>query len=248
MKYLPILFLAFLISCKPSENKLTAQQVIDKAIISSGSDKVGNSEINFEFRDKKYIANRKPNGSFKLTRKYKDEKLGFISDILSNDGFRRLVNGVPYQVNDSISNILSNSVNSVHYFSVLPFGLNDKAVIKKLLPSATVKGKEYYKVQVTFSENGGGEDFEDVFIYWIGKQDFLVDYLAYSYHTNDGGKRFRAINKEVLKNGIRFVNYDNYKPLNKEISLTDIDKAFEKNELKKLSEINLENIEVQILE
>ncbi|QVY66525.1 DUF6503 family protein [Polaribacter sp. Q13] len=247
MKYLPILFLAFLISCKPSENKLTAQQVVDKAIISSGADKVGNSEINFEFRDKKYIANRKPNGSFKLTRKYKDEKLGFISDILSNDGFRRLVNGVPYQVNDSISNILSNSVNSVHYFSVLPFGLNDKAVIKKLLPSATVKGKEYYKVQVTFSENGGGEDFEDVFIYWIGKQDFLVDYLAYSYHTNDGGKRFRAINKEVLKNGIRFVNYDNYKPLNKEISLTDIDKSFEKNELKKLSEINLENIEVQIL-
>ena len=53
MKYLPILFLAFLISCKPSENKLTAQQIIDKAIISSGSDKVANSEINFELRDKK---------------------------------------------------------------------------------------------------------------------------------------------------------------------------------------------------
>ncbi|MGJ8760464.1 MAG: DUF6503 family protein [Polaribacter sp.] len=248
MKYLSILFLAFLISCKPSENKLTAQQIIDKAIISSGSDKVANSEINFEFRDKKYIANRKPNGSFKLTRKQKDDKVGFISDVLSNDKFERIVNGIPYQVNDSIANILANSVNSVHYFSVLPFGLNDKAVIKKLLPSTSIKDEEYYKVQVTFSEDGGGEDFDDVFIYWIGKQDFLVDYLAYSYHTNGGGKRFRAINKEVLKNGIRFVNYDNYKPLNDGISLIDIDKAFEKNELKKLSEINLENIEVQILE
>ncbi|WP_166384771.1 MULTISPECIES: DUF6503 family protein [unclassified Polaribacter] len=247
MKHLPILFLAFLISCKPSENKLTAQQVIDKAIISSGADKVANSEIKFIFRDKEYIANRSNNGNFELTRKQKDEKLGLITDVLSNDKFKRLVNGVPYQVNDSIANILSNSVNSVHYFSVLPFGLNDKAVVKKLLPSIILKDKEYYKVQVTFSEDGGGEDFDDVFIYWIGKQDFLVDYLAYSYHTNDGGKRFRAINKEILKNGIRFVNYDNYKPLNKEISLTDIDKAFEKNELKKLSEINLENIEVQLL-
>jgi len=247
MKYLSILFLAFLISCKPSENKLTAQQIIDKAIISSGADKVSNAEIKFNFRDKTYIANRKINGSYKLTRKYKDEKIGFISDVLSNKGFKKLVNGLPYQVNDSIANIVSNSVNSVHYFSVLPFGLNDKAVIKKLLPSTIVNGVEYYKVQVTFSEDGGGEDFDDVFIYWIRKQDFLMDYLAYSYHTNDGGKRFRAINKEVLINGIRFVSYDNYKPVNKEISLIDIDKAFEKKELKKLSEINLENIEVEIL-
>ena len=149
----------------------------------------------------------------------------------------------------SETNILkySNSVNSVHYFSVLPFGLNDKAVHKKQLKSSTVKGKEYYKIEVTFSENGGGEDFEDVFIYWIGKEDFLVDYLAYSYNTNGGGKRFRVLKEQCIKNGIRFVDYYNYKPLNENISLIDIDKAYENEELKKVSEIVLKEIKVTIL-
>ncbi|MCG1036900.1 DUF6503 family protein [Polaribacter sargassicola] len=247
MKYLSVVFFLLIISCKPTQKNYTAQEIIDKSIAASGSDKIANAELKFIFRDKEYIANRKADGSFKLTKKYKDEKVGFVSDILSNKGFKKLINGTPYQLKDSLANIASNAVNSVHYFSVLPYGLNDKAVKKKLLPSVTIKGEEYYKVEVTFSEDGGGEDFEDVFIYWIRKKDFLMDYLAYSYHTNGGGKRFRAINKEVIKNGIRFVNYDNYKPLNDSIPLIDIDKAFEENQLKKLSEINLEEIEVTIL-
>jgi hypothetical protein len=130
---------------------------------------------------------------------------------------------------------------------VLPFGLNDKAVQKKLLASSTINEKEYYKVEITFSEDGGGEDFEDVFIYWIGKDDFLIDYLAYSYHTNGGGKRFRVLKEQCVKNGIRFVDYYNYKPLEESIKLIDIDKAFENNQLKKVSEIVLKDIEVQIL-
>jgi len=247
MRYLSLLFLTLLISCKPSEKKLTAQQIIDKAIKISGSNKIANSNIKFKFRDKKYQAIRKINGEFTLIRKQKNDSLGIISDFVSNNGFKREINGKPITVSDSIANNLSNSVNSVHYFSVLPFGLNDKAVNKKLLPPATINGKKYYKIEVTFSKNGGGEDFEDVFIYWIGQQDFLLDYLAYGYHTNSGGQRFRAINKTVINNGIRFVNYDNYKPLNKKIKLIDIDKAFEKKELKKISEINLEYISVELL-
>ena len=140
------------------------------------------------------------NGNFKLIREFDS-----IIDGLTNDGFERFINLKKQTLSDADSTKYANSVNSVHYFSVLPFGLNDKAVHKKLLPSSTIKGKEYYKVEVTFSENGGGEDFEDVFIYWIGKQDFLVDYLAYSYHTNGGGKRFRVLKEAIVKNGIRFV-------------------------------------------
>jgi len=151
-------------------------------------------------------------------------------------------------VADSMAPRYSNSINSVHYFSVLPFGLNDKAVQKKLLKPTTLMGKEYYKVEVTFSKNGGGEDFEDVFIYWVGKEDFLIDYLAYSYHTNNGGKRFRVLKEQCVKNGIRFVDYHNYKPLRKTISLIDIDKAFENKQLKKVSEIILEDINVRLLD
>jgi hypothetical protein len=121
-------------------------------------------------------------------------------------------------------------------------------VYKKLLKSSTLKGKEYYKIEVTFSKDGGGEDFDDVFIYWIGKEDFLLDYLAYSYHTNGGGKRFRVLKEQCVKNGIRFVDYHNYKPLSTAISLIDIDQAFESNTLRKVSEIVLKDIEVTLVD
>ncbi|MFY9243159.1 MAG: DUF6503 family protein, partial [Polaribacter sp.] len=130
---------------------------------------------------------------------------------------------------------------------VLPYGLNDKAVRKKLLKPSTIKGKDYYKIEISFSENGGGEDFEDIFIYLIEKDNFLIDYLAYSYHTNGGGKRFRALKEQCSKKGIRFVDYQNYKPENKSIELMYLDAAFENNQLKKVSEIILNNIEVELL-
>jgi hypothetical protein len=248
MRYLYILSLLLIISCQPKETLLTAQQIIDTSIVASGANKVDNSEIRFNFRDKKYSALRKTNGFFMLSRIYQKENLGYIEDNISNQGFKRVVNAHVFNVPDSMSAKYSNSVNSVHYFSVLPYGLNDKAVHKKQLLSSTLKGKEYYKIEITFSKDGGGEDFDDVFIYWIGKDDFLIDYLAYSYHTNGGGKRFRVLKEQCSKGGIRFVDYHNYKPLKKLVPLIELDKAFENNELIKVSEIILEDIEVKILE
>ncbi|WP_397446648.1 DUF6503 family protein [Polaribacter sp. R77954] len=242
MRYFYFLLLIFIISCKPAEKKLTAQQIIDHSILTSNSNKVASSEIMFRFRDKSYKAFRK-NGKFELSRSFDS-----VVDVLNNDGFRRFINNKLIEIEDSTAFVYANAINSVHYFSVLPFGLNDKAVHKKLLTSSTIHNKEYYKVEITFSEDGGGEDFEDVFIYWIGKDDFLVDYLAYSYHTNGGGKRFRVLKEQCNVNGIRFVDYYNYKPKNNKIELVNIDKAFENNQLKKVSEIILENIKVVILD
>tara|TARA_R110001592_G_scaffold321985_4_gene600818 strand:- start:5931 stop:6686 length:756 start_codon:yes stop_codon:yes gene_type:complete len=246
MKYLFILLVSFLTSNILSQEVLTAQQIIDKTMMASGANKVANSEITFKFRDKKYSAVRK-NGEFKLARLFKNKFSDTEQDQLTNDGYAKYVNGHEFPVLKEKAKSNENAINSVHYFSVLPYGLNDSAVHKKLLPSVEIKGKEYFKIEVTFSEDGGGEDFEDVFIYWIGKKDFLIDYLAYAYHTNGGGKRFRVLKEQCVKNGIRFVDYHNYKPLNTAISLIDIDKAFENNQLEKISEIVLEDIEVEIL-
>lgn len=242
MRCFLFLFLIFAISCKPSEINLAAQEIIDKTIMYSGADKVANSEISFQFRDKTYFAYRE-NGEYKLIREFDS-----IIDGLTNDGFKRFINFKEQELSSEKVTSYSNSVNSVHYFSVLPFGLNDKAVHKKLLPSSIVNTKQYYKIEVTFSEEGGGEDFEDVFIYWIGKENFLIDYMAYSYQTNNGGKRFRVLKEQCSKNGIRFVDYHNYKPINKKVKLIDLDKYFESNQLEKVSEIILKNIEVKILE
>jgi hypothetical protein len=246
MRYVPLLLLVFLFACKPSKQQLTAQQIVDKTILFSGTNKVSNSEITFNFRDNLYAAVRE-NGAFQLFRSYRKNTL-LIEDVVKNNGYERLVNSLPVKVADSMVSRYSNSINSVHYFSVLPFGLNDAAVNKKLLKSVTLKGKEYYKIEITFSKEGGGVDFDDVFIYWIGKEDFLVDYLAYSYHTNGGGKRFRVLKEQCIKNGIRFVDYYNYKPLKSSVSLVDIDIAIEGNELIKVSEIILKDIKVVLLD
>ena len=245
MRYLIFFYLLFLISCTQVEKALSAEQIIEKAILFSGADKIGNSEVSFKFRDIKYVAIRK-NGNFQLFRTFTKGSVS-IKEVLTNNGLQRLINMKVVKVPDSMVSVYSNAINSVHYFSVLPFGLKDKAVRKKLLKATILKGKEYYKIEVTFSEDGGGEDFEDVFIYWIGKEDFLIDYLAYSYHTNGGGKRFRALNEACLKNGVRFVDYLNYKPLNSSVSLIDIDIEYESNQLKKVSEIILEDIKVKLL-
>jgi hypothetical protein len=240
-----LLIIIIISSCKSEKKLLTAQQIINKTIVFSGANKVSNSKISFKFRDKDYAAIRK-NGGFKLFKYNKKDSIS-VDEVLTNNSYKRLINTQSVKVADSMITKYSNSINSVHYFSVLPFGLNDKAVQKKLLASSTINEKEYYKVEITFSEDGGGEDFEDVFIYWIGKDDFLIDYLAYSYHTNGGGKRFRVLKEQCVKNGIRFVDYYNYKPLEESIKLIDIDKAFENNQLKKVSEIVLKDIKVEIL-
>ncbi len=115
---------------------------------------------------------------------------------------------------------------------------------KKLLKDTNLKGEEYYKVQITFAQEGGGVDYDDVFIYWVGKEDFKIDYLAYTFHVNGGGMRFREVRKEHFINGIRLVDYNNYKPQNLSIELNLLDREFENNQLIKASEINLVNIEV----
>ena len=236
---LSLLLLAFLIlSCSKTESEFTAQQIIDKSIKASGADIVSQSKIAFTFRDKGYLATRN-NGQFEFTRSFDS-----IKDVLSNTGFMRFIDGEQVVLTDSLANNYKNSVNSVHYFSVLPFGLNEAAVQKKILPSVVIKGQPYYKIEVRFSEEGGGEDFEDVFVYWVHQKSFLIHYLAYEFHTNGGGFRFREVTSEEIIAGIRFVNYANYKP-NKQITdIKIIDSLFIAGNLNKVSDIILKNIQV----
>lgn len=230
-------------SCKQMESaKNLANFTINKSIEVSSGEKIKNSTISFQFRDKKYRAKR-DNDLFVLERIFKDST-GLIRDELSNSGFKRFINDELQILPDSLSNNYASSVNSVHYFSVLPFGLTDPAVNTNYLGTITIKNKEYHKIKVTFDEIGGGNDFDDEFIYWVGKKDYKVDYLAYSFHVNGGGMRFRKAYNERYINGIRFVDYDNYKPKVNEVQLIELDRLFEMDSLELLSKIELKNIMV----
>jgi len=245
MKYLlPIIVSLFLLSCKQQKtDKISVENIIDQSITMSGGKLIASSIIDFDFRDIHYKATRN-NGVFQFERQFKDS-INLINDVLSNKGFKRFVNNQEIKVADSMIPLYSASVNSVHYFSVLPFGLNDTAVNKELLADVTIKNKKYRTIKVTFNPDGGGEDFEDVFIYWINTETLKPDYLAYSYNESDGkGIRFREAYNERNINSIRFVDYNNYKPEDAAIPLTDLPGLFENGSLKLLSKIKLENIAV----
>lgn len=239
-----LLGIIVLSSCTTAKKDLSAQEIIDRSIAASNVSLISNTSISFDFRERTYNADRH-NGVFSLERITKKGD-SITKDVLSNTGFKRYVDDQLVQVSDSMAIKYSESINSVHYFAVLPYGLNDLAVQKKLLGEINIKGKQYYKIQVTFKQEGGGIDYQDVFVYWIGKEDFKIDYLAYEFHVNGGGVRFREVIKESNVAGIRFVNHANYKSKNNTKVVSELDKEFINGDLVRLSEINLENINVYL--
>lgn len=239
-----ITMMVFLGAC---DSRTDAERIIDKSIAASGGKKYDLAKIEFDFRNIHYSIFKNKNG-FEYIRLFSDST-GMIRDLLDNSGFLRTVNGVKI---DSLSEerigAFSRSVNSVAYFAFLPFGLNDSAAIKTYLGETDLKGETYHLIKVTFLKEGGGEDFDDEFLYWIGKDDFFIDFMAYSYHTDGGGIRMREVSNVQEVNGIRFQNYLNLKPKDKNIKVEEIQALYEKGELELLSEINLENIKVEIVQ
>src|SRR5690606_31342387 len=121
-------------------------------------------------------------------------------------GFVRFINEVRIALPDSTASKYANSINSVHYFVQLPYGLNDPAVKKKMMGEAEIDDEKYYEIQITFDEEGGGKDYEDIYMYWINKRNFTIDYLAYKFFTDKGGIRFRKAYNPRTVNGLRFVD------------------------------------------
>ena len=232
-----------LISC--SSDLSDAQKIIDKSILVHGGEKYLSSTIEFDFRDRHYIAHRE-SGKFSYERVFQDPKdsTRMVHDFLFNEGFRREINNQSVAIPDSMARKYSSSVNSVLYFALLPYGLNDPSVNKKLLGTTVLDGVTYYKIEITFGPEGG-EDYEDACYFWIHKENFKVDYMAYSYEESDGRDiRFRkAINSRIVK-GIVFQDYINYKPKASGMKLEAVETLFKTGEMEELSRIELENISV----
>lgn len=237
------LLLVAILSCKEkTSQRMTAQQIVDKSIEVCGGERYKTSDISFKFRDKEYVSET-VNGQRVLKRIFTSDSLVTV-DVKSPNGFTRKVDGKPVKVMDSLARVYSNSINSVHYFAYLPYGLNDPAVNKEYLGKITINGKDFYKVKVTFDQENGGDDFDDVYVYWFNTETFIPEFLAYEFHVNGGGIRFREAYNERYVNGIRFVDYNNFKSVKDSQSISEIDSLFMKNELELLSKIELEEISV----
>ena len=127
MKQIIYVLLFLLIACKPKELDLTAQQIIDKTMHYSGAEQVVNSKIKFTFRTKEYTAIRK-NGFFELFKQYLTADSLKVKEVLSNNGYLRFINNKAVPVVDSLITDYGNAINSVHYFSMLPFGFSSRCI------------------------------------------------------------------------------------------------------------------------
>ncbi len=242
LKYYFLVFLSLIFwSCKKSPGSGDVQKIIDTSIEVAGGDLYKTSNIRFRFRDKEYTLERQK--SNKTLKRIQLTDSGIVTDIKNGNDFTRLLDQDTIPVTDSMATVYGNSINSVHYFAQLPYGLNDEAVQKEFLGKKEIKGKDYYKIKVTFDQQGGGDDFEDVYIYWIDEKTYKPTYLAYEFHVNGGGIRFREAYNERYINGLRFVDYYNFKPKGK-AAIGQIEGLFEKGELELLSKIELEDIVV----
>lgn len=207
-----------------------------------GVKNIEGKEITFSFRDKLYTR-YSFNNQYGYSRSGLNEEGKMVIDSWRGDDFTRTINNVAVQITDKEENAYKNSINSVFYFALLPLSLSDPAVNVELLGDTKLKGKLYTKFRVTFSEEGGGEDFNDVFIYWMNKETNTMDFLAYEYFTEGGGIRFREAFNPRDVGGFRFQDYNNYNPV-EGIELIDMDKAFEMGQMELVSEIVLSDIKV----
>ncbi|MEM1121266.1 MAG: DUF6503 family protein [Bacteroidota bacterium] len=244
--YFFLFFLSlFLVSCATTQRvKVPNNRPLSKAIKSHGGKKYPTAAIEFEFRKGKYsFQNNYGNYRYTSTKMKDGQK---IVDVLTNEGFTRYIDGVEQNLLSKDALKFGNSLNSVIYFAQLPYKLDDPAVTQKEIGTTTIKGKSYKLVEVTFAEEGGGTDYDDTYYYWINQKTHLIDYLAYNFHVNGGGVRFRSAYNPRKVGGIHFQDYINYKA-DKGTPLADLPELYEKGQLKELSKIELAHIRVMKL-
>ncbi|WP_276360285.1 DUF6503 family protein [Daejeonella sp. H1SJ63] len=238
MNRLPyLILLAFILSgC----NKPDARKIVDKSIAFYNMDKLSNATLEFKFRTAGFKVMQN-GGQFKYERFFSDST-GNVHDILSNEGFKRILNGKELQLDQKESDKYRQSLNAVVYFLYLPLKLNDASVVKKYLGESKIKGKTFYKIEISFEKSKEAGDHSDVFYYWFDTKDYSMDHFAYS----SGGNRFREVLRTHEAGGVIFQDYVNYQmPLDDSVTTVDkYDSLFEAGKLRELSRIELKNIVV----
>ena len=243
---LRLLILSLLLSACAKETD--PQRIVDRAIDAHGGDHLNQVKIEFDFRGRRFTI-MLDGGLFQYQREWQDST-GQIRDVLNNDGVYREVDGRRIEPTPELRRSIESGVNSVCYFVLLPFRLNDPAVRKHYLGTAVLEGEPYHKVEVSFRKEGGGRDYEDRFVYWFHRERYTMDYLAYGFHVDDGGTRFRESLSSRVVGGIRFDDYRNYtSPLfpDPTDTIERYDSLFAVGAVEHVSDIILENVRVSEL-
>lgn len=241
-KFLCVVIILAGLSCVHDPETI-AQSLVDQSIEAHGQDQLTTNDVSFRFRNKKYLINRGDHG-YIYERQFVDKGDSIIDRLYSGGDFERIRNKKPVQLPDSLMESYANSLNSVLYFFQLPYVLNDPSANKRYVGPSLIKGRPYFVVAVTFNQEGGGDDYEDEFRYWIDAENLRMDFLAYRYHTNGGGVRFRVARNQRSYGGLWVQDYDNYRPQRADTPLDSLAVFWERGDLQKVTHISKEQVRV----
>lgn len=238
-----VLLVAVTAACNDARD---SGDIIREAIAAHGGEHADGVVIEFDFRTYHYTM-RLDGGHFQYERERPDS-IGYIHDVLNNDGFYREVDGKRVELPPERAAAYYSSLNSVAYFMLLPFKLTDVAVEPRYLGQTSIEGAPYHEIEVTFRQDGGGRDYQDRFVYWFHQDRHTMDYLAYDYISDETGTRFRKAYNPRTVGGIRFQDYYNY--MSPDIDspgdpIEQLDSLFQTDDLDLLSEIENTNITVE---
>jgi hypothetical protein len=216
-----------------------ADRLIQDAIIAHGGDLYNQAHYKFSFRDKLYTF-QNDNENYTYTSEYQTDR-GWQIDELINGDFNRSLDDKQVVLSEEEGGKYGESLNSVIYFATLPLKLSDPSVNSEYIGITSIDSVNYETVMVTFSQVGGGQDFQDEYCYWINSETKRVDYLAYNYQVNGGGARFRSSYNTRDVDGIIFQDYINHTA---ELStpLIDLPSLYEMDSLEEVSRIELVNV------
>ena len=241
-----ILSCLFIVSCTttsevPASSK--SASIIQKAVTHHGGQILKKSKVEFTFRGTPYSMTRNSSG-FVYDRSITTKDNTAIKDVLNNNIFSYFEDGKKVELSTLFQNRRKNGLNAVIYFVSLPLPLLDPAVRSKYIEKTTLDGTEYHVIQVTFVEEGGGEDHEDKYMYWFRTDNNQLDYLSYRFYVGEGGLRFRTAKNARIVEGITFLDYDNYTYTNIDVPQTELPKLYKENKLTKVSSVEISNIKV----
>ncbi len=238
------ILLVLISACSPPPD---AQSIVDRAIAWQGGEILNKAEFVFDFRGRHFRILRN-DGRFEYERTYSDSTGRTIRELLSNDGLFREVDGERVDLDPKAYASAETAVNSVVYFALLPLPLNDPGARKRLLGSGEIEGLTYDLVEVTFGVEGGGRDHDDRFVYWFNRRSGSLDYMAYYYHVNETGSRFRKAVPTHESGGVRIADYLNYRGAGLGVDTIELyGEQYDSDGLELVSEILLENVTVRPL-
>lgn len=219
-----------------------AARIVAEAVEAHGGERFQDVLVRFRFRGD-LVSVLRQDGVFRYERWSVGPGGREVREGMDNESTWIEVDGIRQPLAPEQRARTETRVNSVVYFGFLPFFLQDPAVRLRSLGEDLVEGEPYDVVEVTFREEGGGADWEDRFVYWFHRDSRTLDYLAYRYHRDGGGTRFRrAVNRREV-GGLVLQDYENMRAPGIE-DISDYPRRLEEGRVERVSMIEMEEIEV----